>query len=93
MCVYIQGIVFEKPLRTKHYTSIWDTLGSKKDKRCGLDQGASNEGLSNGQTQHIKIESTRFIERLDVGCETEESRMIPRFSPTLMIDLKDKQLY
>lgn len=61
--------------------------------RCGLDQGASSEGVSNGQIQCIKVDSAWFIKGLDVGSLTEESAVIPRFSSTLMIDLKDKQLY
>lgn len=65
-------------------------LGNKKTKRCVFDQGASREEMSNGQIQHIKVDSTRFIEGLDIGCEKEESE-----DPKMIIntDLKNKQLY
>lgn len=55
-----------------------------------LTKVLANEGMSNGKIQHIKVDSTQFIEGLDVGCEKVESD-----DPKIIIntDLKNKQLY
>lgn len=79
ICPYIQEIFFENALYTKHYTSIWDTLGNKKGERCGLEKGASSEWGSSRQIHHISQRWNQHDLLKGWYGVWKESEMIPGF--------------